>query len=241
MNWKSKSAAAIVAGGLVGAGDASAQPVGTNLIQNPSFEVLDGSNNVTQWSGTALGTYQYSQGYTSVNVPPNPGLNYLHGLSGSATSNTTQTVDLVAAGFTPAFIDAGVQYNLSAYFSSYFQTDFGSITVTFLDGGGATLGTSSPIGGQAFVAALGTGPNINGTAGYTDWGQSGTSGSLPVGTRSILLDILQTRAAGTANDAYVDAVDFQITAVPEPGTILLTSAAGMTLVLRLRRRDGAGE
>lgn len=241
MNWKTKSAAAIVAGGLAGAGDAVAQPVNTNLVQNPSFETADGSGNVTLWSGTALGTYQYSQGYTSINTPPSPGLNYLHGLSGSTSSNTSQTIDLVAAGFTTAFIDAGVQYNLSAYFSSYFQTDFGSATVAFLDAGGNTLGTSSPIGGQAFTAGLGTGPNVNNLPGYTDWGQSGTSGALPVGTRSVLINLLQTRTSGTANDGYIDLVDFRITAVPEPGTILLTSAAGVTLVLRLRRRDGAGE
>lgn len=241
MNWKTKSAAAIVAGGLAGTGDANAQPVNTNLIQNPSFETTDGGGNVTLWTGTALGVYQYSQGYTSINVPPSPGLNYLRGLSGSASSNTTQTIDLVAAGFTPAFIDAGAQYNLSAYFSSYFQTDFGSGNVTFLDGSGTSLGTSSPIGGQAFTAALGTGPNVNNLPGYTDWGQSGTSGVLPVGTRSVVINILQTRTTGNANDGYVDVVDFRVSAVPEPGTLVFTSAAGATLILRLRRRDGTKE
>ena len=64
MNWKTKSAAAIVATGLFGAGESQAQPVGTNLVQNPSFENSAGPS-VTNWTGSALGTYQYSQGYTS--------------------------------------------------------------------------------------------------------------------------------------------------------------------------------
>lgn len=59
MNWKAKSAAAIVATGLFGASESQAQPVGTNLVQNPSFENSAGGN-VTNWTGSALGTYQYS-------------------------------------------------------------------------------------------------------------------------------------------------------------------------------------
>jgi len=239
MNWKAKSAAAIVATGLFGAGETQAEPVGTNVVQNPSFEIGAGGN-VSNWTGSALGTYQYSQGYTSINVPPSPGLLYLHGLSGSATSNTAQTIDLLAAGFTAGFLDGGAQYDLSAFFSSYLKTDFGSITASFLNAGGTAIGTSNPIGGLAFMNSLGTGNNVNGVPGYTDWGKSGTSGALPIGTRSVSINILHTRAAGTANDSYVDVVDFHLNAVPEPSTLLLTSvAAGITLILRLRRRREA--
>ncbi len=70
MNWKTKSAAALVAGGLAGAaGDAQAQPLGTNLIQNPSFETVTGINGVTAtsnagWGGANLALYAYSGNYT---------------------------------------------------------------------------------------------------------------------------------------------------------------------------------
>src|ERR1700752_3594757 len=177
MNWKTKSAAAIVAGGLAGAGDAGAQPVGTNLVQNPSFETLDASNNVTQWTGAALATYQYSQGYTSSNIPPGAGANYLHGAA-AASSTTNQTIDLLAAGFTAAFLDSAPLYSLNAWFSTYTsQNDFATIRAQFLDAGGTPVGTSNTIGSQAFVAALG-----RDGGGFADWGQDATGGTLTPGT-----------------------------------------------------------
>jgi hypothetical protein len=245
MDWKKASAVAIVAGGLAGTSDAQAQPLGVNLVTNPSFEDAPGGA-VTGWAGT-IGTYNYSQFYTTNNIPPAAGLRYLHGAA-AATSNTNQTVNLLAAGFTAGQLDSGLRYNLGAWFSTYRQqNDNATITAQFLDASSGILGTSSPIGGLAFVQALGRGPNQSGgPAGdlpdAADWGQASTTGTLPVGTRSVVLNIDHTRLAGNAADSYTDVVNFNLTPVPEPGAVLLTSAAaGVSVVLRLRRRsDPAG-
>jgi hypothetical protein len=248
VDWKKTSAAAMVAGGLFGTGDAQAQPLGTNLITNPSFEDAAGGA-VTGWNG-AIGTYLYSQFYTTNNIPPSAGLRYLHGPA-AATGNTNQTVNLLTAGFSAAQLDSGLlRYNLSAWFSTYrTQNDNAAITLQFLNASSAPIGTSNTIGGQTFVSGLGRGPNQpGGPAGSlpdaADWGQDATNGLIPVGTRSVVVNIDHTRLAGNAADSYTDVLSFSLTAVPEPGTLVLTGAvAGLSIALRLYRRrpDEAAE
>jgi hypothetical protein len=244
VDWKQKSAAAIVAGGLVGgAGDAQAQ-LGTNLVGNPSFEAVTTNNADPPWAG-AVHTYAYSSNYTQPGLAGS-GARYWHGgtISPSGTPGSitaTQAIDLVAAGFTPAQLDGGLGYNLSAFFSNYrTQGDYGEVNVVFQDALGATLGTSATIGGQAFNAALPTGPFGN----YTDaraWGQDATSGSLPIGARSALVTLTGTKVAvGSSVDGYIDVVNLQLTAVPEPGTAALAGGAVLGgIVMRTRRRKPA--
>ena len=239
MNWKTKSAAAIVAGGLFGAAEAQAQPLNTNLVQNPSFETGPGTN-ADIWTG-ALATYSYSQNYT-LPGPAGAGARYWHGgglTNGSPGSLTaTQTLNLVSAGFTPALLDSGLlRYNLSSFFSSYrVQGDFGQVGVAFLDAGNTVLGNSSTIGGDTFTMSLLTGANSL----YPDakaWGQDSTAGTLPVGTRSVLVTLTGNKVpSGASVDGYIDLVDFRLSAVPEPSTFVLVGGVGLvTAVFRARR------
>jgi hypothetical protein len=245
MNWKAKSAAAIVAGGLAHAGDAQAQPLNTNLVQNPSFETVSnisgaGATVSAGWSGPNLQAYNYSGNYTGP-APTGAGSWYWHG--GSAASvNANQTIDLLVAGFTPAQLDGGgLGYNLSAFFSGYrTQGDYAAVQATFLDASGGTVATRS-IGGQAFTDAL---PTVN-NGNYPDakvWGQDSASAVIPAGTRGVRIDLNGTRLAGNSCDGYVDLVDFRVSAVPEPGTFLLTGAGGLVYAtFRIRRRRPGDE
>jgi hypothetical protein len=236
MKWQTMMATSLVAGGL--ANSAVAGPLNTNLVDNPSFE----DDSVWVSNGGTIATYLYSQGYTSINVPPSPGLRYGTGQLGTASTTTVQTIDLVLEGFTAAELDSSLSYDLSGYFSSYLsQNDNTAITANFLDSvGGTLLGSSASIGGLAFVSALGTAPNIDGIANHRDWGQDATTGVIPFGTRAVEIRLLTTRLAGSAADGYVDLVDFQV--VPEPATYLVCGLAGLmggAALLRRRRLQAA--
>ncbi len=151
--------------------------------------------------------------------------------------NANQTINLTAAGFTPALLDSGtLNYNLSAFFSGYLNSgDYANVQAVFLDASNAQLG-SRTVGGQAFTDGLPLGDNgmyPNAKA----WGQDSAVGPLPVGTRSVRIDLNGTRLAGNSADGYVDLTSFQLTGVPEPGTFLLTAAGGLAYAtLRVRRR-----
>src|SRR6266516_7746288 len=110
----------VIAGGLMFVGRAEAAP-----ILDESFESTP-SPLFGQFS-----SYGNAENYTSVNVPPNPGLRYFTGTTGLATQTHRGTVTLtdVTNGVPAAAIDAGVaNYNLSAYFSTYAdQTDFSEV------------------------------------------------------------------------------------------------------------------
>lgn len=241
MDWKKKSAAAIVATGLVGATEAQAQ-FGTNLVQNPSFETVTGVSGYTAtvnaaWTGS-LAAYAYAGNYTQAG-PTGSGSWYWHGggLPGVAgVLTTTQSINLLTSGFTAAQLDAGPNYNFSSFFSGYLgQTDFADAQVTFLDALSATLGSSSLIGGAAFTAAL---PGHS-TSTANAWGQDLTTGVIPVGTRSVRIDVMghKLETANSSVDGYVDLVSFQITPVPEPGTFALLGTVGVgSLLVRWRRR-----
>lgn len=241
MDWKKKSAAAIVATGLVGVTEAQAQ-FGTNLVQNPSFETVTGVSGYSAtvnaaWTGS-LAAYAYAGNYTQAG-PTGSGSWYWHGGSIPAAAgvlSTTQTINLLTSGFSAAQLDAGPNYNFSSFFSGYLgQTDYADAQVTFLDALSATLGSSSLIGGAAFTAAL---PGHS-TSSLNAWGQDSTNGVIPVGTRFVRIDITGHKpdVAGSAVDGYVDLVNFQITPVPEPGTFALLGTVGVgSLLVRWRRR-----
>src|SRR5438128_2308661 len=117
MDWKKKSAAVLVAGGMFGANEAPAQPLGVNQIQNNSFETVDASNNVTIWTGPSLGTYTYAVNYTGP-APAGAGARYWRG--GTGNTNANQTINLITAGFTAAQLDGGgLRYNFRSFFSGY--------------------------------------------------------------------------------------------------------------------------
>jgi hypothetical protein len=57
------------------------------------------------------------------------------------------------------------------------------------------------------------------------WGQDALSGLVPAGTRTVRIELDGEKepGVGAVCDSYIDMVDFQLVAVPEPGTIALTA------------------
>lgn len=218
---------AAVTGLLPAAGQAA--DLNQNLVVNPSFEAVSG-NNATLWSGN-VSTYAYAQNYT-LPGPAGAGLRYWNG--GGADPLATQLIDLAGNS---AQVDAGlITYELRSFFSTYMnQVDFASVRALFLDGSNAQVG-SATVGGAAFVAAI---PADSGS-GLREWREDSLSGLLPAGTRSVRieLDADKEPGVGAVADGYVDLVNFQISQIPEPGTLSLIGLgmAGGWLFSRRRRR-----
>ena len=91
-----------------------------------------------------------------------------------------------------------VAFTLSGYLGGYeSQNDGTVVTATFhasTDGTGAALGTATSIGPV-------TAADRQNTTGLL---QRGTPGNVPVGARSVTIDVTMTRVEGTANDGYAD-------------------------------------
>ena len=219
----------VIAGGLMFVGQTRAAPV-----VNESFESSP-SSLFGQFS-----SYGYAENYTSVNVPPNPGLRYFTGTPGQATQTHTGTVSLTTLpnGVPAAAIDAGLaNYNLSAYFSTYAdQTDFSEVRLQFKDASGANVGDPVAIGGQDFINSLGFDVNGADAPGFRDFGLDSNSGLIPSGARSAQLSIFTQRNQGNAADGYLDLVRLDVSAVPEPGAAGAAAVAASVLALRRRRR-----
>lgn len=216
---------AVVAGGLMFVGSASA-----GVVVNESFE---GGNSIF---GT-VSTYQYSQGYTSINIPPDAGSFYYTGNPGQAQVSRSASVSIVGSdGVSAVDIDAGLAvFDFSAWFSTYrSQNDWSSLTLQFQDQNGVALGGSFVIGGFDFVSSLGSGSSVNNVE-ERDWGQDSINGAIPVSARQAALTLFTQRLAGGAADGYTDVVRLNVSVVPEPGSGLALLVAG-TLVGRLRVR-----
>ena len=219
----------VLAGGLMFVGQTRAAP-----IVNESFESSP-SSIFGQFS-----SYGYAENYTSVNVPPNPGLRYFTGTTGLATQTHRGTVNLVTApnGAPAGAIDAGlVNYDLSAYFSTYKdQTDFSEVRLQFKNASGGNVGDLVTIGGQDFINNLGFDVNGADQPDFRDFGLGSASGIVPSGARSAELTIFTQRNQGAAADGYLDVLQLNLSAVPEPGAMGLAGAAAALLALRRRRR-----
>jgi hypothetical protein len=225
------SSAAILAGGLLFTG-----PVGAVTIFSEGFEGGPGAGNAF-----AMPTYAYSQNYT---MPGNAGsgINYGHGgagVNGSVSTNTFPggSHTLLTGGITAGQIDAGLaSYSFSAQFSTYrLQNDFAQVSVQFLDGSNAAIGSPLVLGSEAFVAALprGVSGSLPDAAG---WGTDSLTGAVPALARSLSVTLLETKSPGGTNiDGYVDTIVLNVTAIPEPGTLTLSGLAA-ALLLRRRRR-----
>jgi hypothetical protein len=130
--------------------------------------------------------------------PPNRGLGFTAGGDGIAQSVLTQTPSVAGLSIP---IDAGTAtFNMAAYLGGFLsQNDNATMSVTWRDGTGATLGSAS-IGPVT--------PADRGNA--TGLLLRRTNGSVPVGTRSALIVITLTRVDGIYNDGYVDAAVLKI-------------------------------
>jgi hypothetical protein len=157
-----------------------AQPAGDqNLLVNPGFE-----SGLLGWTVNPGATTQ------STGPVPFAGNNYF--FAGTApVGSATQTVDLVAAGFSASQLDA---QNLVVVFGGRVRSasenppDKGQITLTFLDGSGNTLGQDT----------------VQATNVADRWELVGDRMLIPVGTRSVSFSFQSTLVTGTSNNSYLD-------------------------------------
>ena len=121
-------------------------------------------------------------------------------------------------------IDAGTaELFIGFLFGSDDYRDTGSFSLHFFDGTG---GSGSELG-SGYSRALDDARN--GQWEFTGWLQMFVGGAVPVGARSVMLQIDTTRSDGSETNIWID----NIAEVPEPATIALLSLGG--LLLRKRR------
>jgi hypothetical protein len=126
------------------------------------------------------------------------GESFFAGGPDSAASSATQVVSVASDA---ARIDAGSESaTLSALLGGYLtQTDSATVTATFLNAGGATLGT----------LAIGPVTPDDRQSATTLLARSATA-AVPAGTRSISVRIDATRNEGAFNDGYADNVSLTL-------------------------------
>ena len=192
--------------------DLALPPGYSNLLTNASFE-----SELTGWTATPSGLADASgpapfDGATYFNAGPNP------------TTTLTQTVNLLAAGYTAGQLDS---HSLLAAFGGRVRVasedprDRGTLTVTMLDAGGATIGQPSVIRASSTI---------------NRWELIGDHVTLPVGVRSIRYQFEAVRQSGGTNDVYLDRTFLSIlpgTFAPDQGAYSHT-AGDLSTPARLR-------
>lgn len=136
-----------------------------------------------------------------------------------------QTVDLSAFA---GDIDAGTQ-NLQVGFvwASDDSRDTGAFSLSFF---GTNDGSGAPLGAGASVA-LDDGVDFD----FTGWIEESVGAAVPVGARSVTLQIDTTRSGGSESNIWIDNISGNI-AVPEPSVALLSALGALGLARRNRRR-----
>jgi hypothetical protein len=201
-------AIALVLSGIVTPVSVRAQTAtlyGTNLVVNGDAETDAGAKNSStivspaSWVTTGqfdVVAYGASGGFPDSTSPgpANRGKNLFEG-GNVAKSTAMQTISLTGAS---ADINAGtVKYELSAYLGGYAsQADNATVSVTFKDANGATVGSGTTIGPV-------TPAQRNNATGSIAQSASGT---VPKGATTALVTIVITRVEGTYNDGSADNV-----------------------------------
>jgi hypothetical protein len=177
---------------------------GKNLIKNPDAEVGEGSNTgadvypVPSWqtSDNFTVTVYGASGFPAPGDPGPPmrGLNFFAGGPGTPSSSAQQSIDVSALA---SGIDTGsVGFTLSGWLGGFeSQDDQASLRADFTDLHGSVLGTTTLAG-----------PTASERNNVTGLFQRVGKGSVPAGTRKVLVVITMTRAGGDYNDGYADAL-----------------------------------
>ncbi|HEV3343905.1 MAG TPA: right-handed parallel beta-helix repeat-containing protein, partial [Pirellulales bacterium] len=150
-----------------------------NLLVNPGFD-----SGLTGWVANPSGTTQ------TANPAPWEGSQYFTGGT-NADTTLSQTIDLVAAGFTASNLDS---QNFSVVFGGRVRSaaktppDTGAITLTFLDSTGTAIS-------HLTVPAH----NLS-----DRWELVGGTLTIPVGTRRLTYTFEAVRKSGTTSESYLD-------------------------------------
>jgi len=198
---------------------------GVNLISNSGAEGNPGTATgtdrvITDWETSTANTVTTSQLYNKSGFAPSfagSGSNYFIGgnLSGTIAETHTIRQKISVADLTEG-IDLGLaRYNLSGFFGGFSnQNDTATLSATFLDSLGGSLGTIA-IGNVTAAERQ----NV------TRLLQRSTSGFIPMFTRDINLALTFTKDIGSAvSDGSADNLSLVITMIPEPSGMLAVFA-----------------
>jgi hypothetical protein len=235
--WK-RLLATVAAGGMYVSGAAYAANLDTNLVTNPGFESVDVNTHppgtvagdaafldplILNWADGTLqgfayshngtgGTFDYANGdplasggnyYFTANAVPNA---FVPPGDIIAPGQVAQNID-VSSGATLALINTGnARYNVSGYFNTFENdNDVGHVHLDFRDGSNVSVGTAE-------VVAHGP---------FNEWVPNHASGLIPAATRTVQVSIFGTPNSG-GPDAYIDNVDFRISAATVQPTLSIT-------------------
>ncbi|OYD69686.1 DUF7927 domain-containing protein [Rhodococcus sp. OK302] len=189
----------------------AAAPAGADPLAAQPGELIvngDAENGITGWTGTAFVSRAYGTGLPTTIVDQNgatgktfDGGSSFFGVTGNANRKATQVVDLTPSA---ASIDTGRVTALSgAYLGGIAgQNDRVGVYYTFTDASGQVLDTVS-------LPAV----TLTDRGGVRGFGRRDASAPVPIGTRSVTVDLSFTAAYGTL-DAFADNVSLRLDAVP---------------------------
>jgi Ca2+-binding RTX toxin-like protein len=180
----------------------------TNLLQNPGAEAGSPGTTIPSWNTGGSGFDVVAYGApsfpdTSVSAAIGGGSNFFSG-GATAVAHADQSIDVSASA---AAIDAGTQaIDLSGYLGGFDgQEDNMVVTVSWLDQNGASIDASP----------LQIGPvTSSDRGGQTTLLFRSTSGTVPSGTRTLLVTQTATRLAGSDNDGYSDNLSVSLPSGP---------------------------
>jgi hypothetical protein len=211
-------------GGAAGNELGEAVRSGSSILP-PPYRIPYGGPNLTQ------AVYDTPGGFPSrSDAPAGSGAYVFTGGPGTIDSSSVQMIDL--SGAAAAIDAAGVPFRLSGAFGGYgAEDDTATLTLELYGDTFAVLSTTT-IGG--FTAAD--------RGGVTKLLPDSARGFVPAGTRSAMVTLLATIAAGAYNDGFADDLSLQL---PEPGRAGgLCAVAALAAVARRTRRQriaAAGE
>jgi hypothetical protein len=193
---------------------------GGNLLVNGDAEAVAAAStaviSIPGWTSDGnVSILRYGSGDFPSTTSPGPstrGNNFFYGGNVGAAS-ASQSVSLSSSATS---IDAGTaSYTLSAWIGGFStQADTATVSITFFDAKLQQLGSSATIGSVSVTERAST----------TSLLQRSTSGSIPAGARSATVKMDFIRAAGTANDGYVDDVSLVLAQTGGTATTLTTRA-----------------
>lgn len=200
------------------------------LLTNPGAESGLAGWNIRTGVGYLADAGTYDPGYD----PHSGSAQFVAGANAGTTGSLGQLVSLSSlSASTLDLIDASlVSAQVSLWFNTYYQggtPDYQRITLTYLDGSAATLGTVS------------TSDLNSAFSGGSLWQNYSGSFAVPVGTRAITyaIDSFRGMNGGAWIDAFSDDHSLTLTAVPEPATVAAWLGAAALGLVTLRRRTRA--
>jgi hypothetical protein len=225
---------------------ASASVFGSNIIVNGDAEAAAGAPNDSSTVATpgfvVVGAftpvvYNAPGGFPVTGDPgvAAGGANFFSGGPSNGSSSASQVIDLSSGAST---IDlGGVGFDLSAYLGGFAsQNDNAVLTISFLDAVSAVLGGAAL--GPVTAADRGS---------QTGLLFRSTSGFVPIGARSVNVNLQMTRTEGSYNDGYADNLSLILRGqdvgggVPEPSAwaLMLLGFGGLGAAMRRRRTAAA--